>query len=200
MQKIIKRYLAKFDEIERLGDGYIKSLPDSYNELEATVEAYLIDMYLEGYASVGYMLSDDAERQPDTDKMMSALMLIVAGESLYDRLRNYYEENDAESIKTVLDTEAHRMWATGANDRATDGGAGTKQWITVGDNRVRDNHHYLAEVKIPVDADFYTPDGDIGKAPGMFGTAKNNANCRCILKYEQPKGFYIVREDVNRRM
>ena len=184
MQKIIKRYLAKFDEIERLGDGYIKSLPDSYNELESTVEAYLIDMYLEGYASVGYMLSDDAERQPNIDKMMSALILIVAGESLYDRLRGYYEEGDAEGIKTVLDTEAHRMWMEGADERATDGGAGTKQWITVGDTVVRDNHKYLAEVKIPIDADFYTPDGDIGKAPGMFGTAKNNANCRCILKYE----------------
>jgi hypothetical protein len=184
MQKIIKRYLAKFDEIERLGDGYIKSLPDSYNELESTVEAYLIDMYLEGYASVGYMLSDDVERQVNTVKMMSALMLIVAGESLYDRLRDYYEKGYAEGIKTVLDTEAHRMWMEGAEDRAIDGGAGTKQWITVGDMWVRDNHRYLAEVKIPIDADFYTPDGDIGKAPGMFGTAKNNVNCRCILKYE----------------
>lgn len=184
MQKIIKRYLAKFDEIERLGDRYISSLPDSYNELEATVEAYLIDMYLEGYASVGYMLSDDIERQVDTDKMMSALMLIIAGESLYDRLRGYYDTGDAESIKTVLDTEAHRMWMEGAEDRAKDSGAGTKTWVTVGDNKVRDNHRYLEGVTIPADADFYTPDGDIGKAPGMFGTAKNNANCRCILKYE----------------
>ena len=184
MQKIIKRYLAKFDEIERLGDGYIKSLPDSYNELESAVEAYLIDMYLEGFASVGYMLSDDVERQVDTDKMMSALMLIVAGESLYDRIRDYYSQGDAEGIKTVLDTEAHRMWMEGAEDRAIDGGAGTKQWITVGDMRVRDNHRYLEGVTIPIDADFYTPDGDVGQAPGMFGTAKNNANCRCILKYE----------------
>ena len=184
MQKIIKRYLAKFDEIDRLGDGYIKSLPDSYNELESTVEAYLIDMYLEGYASVGYMLSDDVERQPDTDRMMSVLNLVIAGATLYGRLREYYDNSDVEGIKTVIDTEAHRMWATGADDRAKDGGAGTKQWITVGDNRVRDNHNYLAEVKIPIDADFYTPDGDIGQAPGMFGTAKNNANCRCILKYE----------------
>ena len=184
MQKIIERYLLKFDEIDRLGDGYITSLPDSFDELIDTVEAYLIDMYLEGYASVGYMLSDDVKRQPDTDRMMLALTLVVAGESLYDRLREHYNNGDVEGIKTVIDTEAHRMWATGANDRATDGGAGTKQWITVGDNRVRDNHHYLAEVKIPIDADFYTPDGDVGKAPGMFGTAKNNANCRCILKYE----------------
>ena len=184
MQKIVKRYLAKFHEIDRLGDGYIKSLPDTYNELEATVEAYLIDMYLEGYASVGYMLSDDVERQPDTDRMMAALMLIIAGESLYDRLRGYYDTGDTEGIKTVLDTEAHRIWVTGADDRAKDSKAETKQWITVGDTLVRDNHRYLAEVKIPIDADFYTPDGDIGKAPGMFGTAKNNANCRCILKYE----------------
>jgi hypothetical protein len=116
--------------------------------------------------------------------MMLLLSAVIAGETLYDRLRGYYEDNDAEGIKTVLDTEAHRMWITGADDRATDGGAGTKQWITVGDMWVRDNHKYLAEVKIPIDADFYTPDGDIGKAPGMFGTAKNNANCRCILKYE----------------
>lgn len=184
MQKIIERYLLKFDEIERLGDGYISSLPDSYNELEVTVEAYLIDMYLEGYASVGYMLSDDIERQVDTDKMMSALMLIIAGESLYDRLRGYYENGDAESIKTVLDTEAHRMWIEGAEDRAVDSGAGIKTWVTVGDSKVRDNHRYLEGVTIPADADFYTPDGDIGKAPGLFGTAKNNTNCRCILKYE----------------
>lgn len=184
MQKIIKRYLAKFDEIERLGKTYITSLPDSYNELESTIEAYLIDMYLEGYASVGYMLSDDVERQPDVDRMMSALTLIIAGASLYDRLREYYEQGDAESINVVLDTEVHRMWTSGADDRAKDYGAQTKQWITVGDSVVRDNHKYLAEVKIPIDADFYTPDGDIGKAPGMFGTAKNNANCRCILKYE----------------
>ena len=184
MQKIIERYLLKFDEIDRLADGYIDSLPNTFEELIDTVEAYLIDMYLEGYASVGYMLSDDVERQPDTDRMVSVLALVVAGESLYDRLRGYYQENDAKGIKTVIDTEAHRMWATGADDRAKDGGAGTKQWITVGDNRVRDNHNYLAEVKIPIDADFYTPDGDIGQAPGMFGTAKNNANCRCILKYE----------------
>lgn len=184
MQKIIERYLLKFDEIERLADGYIDSLPDSFDELISTVEAYLIDMYLEGYASVGYMLSDDVERQPDTNRMMLALSAVIAGETLYDRLRGYYENNDAEGIKTVIDTEAHRMWATGADDRATDSGAETKKWITVGDNRVRDNHNYLEGVTIPVDADFYTPDGDIGQAPGMFGTAKNNANCRCILKYE----------------
>ena len=133
MQKIIERYLLKFDEIDRLGDGYINSLPDTYNELEATVEAYLIDMYLEGYASVGYMLADDVERQPDTDQLMSALLLIMAGESLYDRLRGYYDTGDTEGIKTVLDTEAHRMWTTGADDRANDSGAETKQWITVGD-------------------------------------------------------------------
>lgn len=184
MKKIIQRYLTKFDDIERLSDGYIESLPDSFNELESTVEAYLIDMYLEGYASVGYMMRDTVERQPDTDKMMSSLMMIIAGASLIDRLREYYDAKDAESIKTVIDTEAHRMWVEGGDDRATDIGANTKEWITVGDAMVRDNHRYLSGVKIPTDADFYTPDGDIGKAPGKFGTAKNNANCRCILKYE----------------
>jgi hypothetical protein len=184
MQKIIERYLLKFDEISTLADGYIDSLPNSFDELIATVEAHLIDMYLEGYASVGYMLSDNVERQPDTNRMMLALSEVVAGATLYDRLREYYDNGDSQSIKVVIDTEAHRIWEEGADDRATDSGAKTKQWITVGDNRVRDNHHYLAEVKIPIDADFYTPDGDIGQAPGKFGTAKNNANCRCILKYE----------------
>lgn len=184
MQKIISRYLAKFDEINRLGNTYINSLPDSYNELISTVEAYLIDMYLEGFASVGYMLGDDVERQPNTEQMMLALSVVVAGASLYDRLEEYYNNGDVEGIRVVLDTEAHRMWTEGADDRAVVGGASTKQWITVGDSVVRDNHKYLAEVKIPIDADFYTPDGDVGKAPGHFQTARNNANCRCILKYE----------------
>ena len=184
MQKIIERYLLKFDEIDRLGDGYITSLPDSFDELIDTVEAYLIDMYLEGYASVGYMLSDDVERQPDTDRMMLLLGVVIAGETLYDRLREYYNNGDVEGIKSVIDTEAHRMWIEGGEDRKDACGAETKTWVTVGDNRVRDNHRYLEGVTIPVDADFYTPDGDIGKAPGLFGTAKNNTYCRCILKYE----------------
>lgn len=184
MQKIIERYLAKFDEINALSDGYIESLPDTFEELVDTVEASLVDMYLEGYASVGYMLGDKVSRQPDTDKIMLAVTAVVAGATFYDRLREYYENGDAESIKVVVDTEAHRVWEEGADDRATDSGAKTKTWVTVGDNRVRDNHHYLSQVKIPIDADFYTPDGDVGKAPGKFQTAKNNANCRCILMYE----------------
>lgn len=184
MQKIIERYLARFDEINRLSAGFLVKLPSSFDELQDTVEAHLVDMYLEGYASVGYMISDDPSRQPDTDRMMEALVVVIEGENLYERIRRYYDDGDAENIRTVIETEAHRMWMEGADDRAEDGGAGTKTWVTVGDALVRDNHVYLESVTIPLDADFYTPDGDIGKAPGKFQTAKNNANCRCILKYE----------------
>ena len=56
-----------------------------------------------------------------------------------------------------------------------------KIWGTMLDEKVRDTHAYLEGMKVPLDAEFYTYDGDHAQAPGGFTDANNNCNCRCAL-------------------
>lgn len=184
MKNVIKRYLLAFDEINRLGEQYVKELPGTYEEFENQIVMRLIDAYLEGYAAVGYMLNDDIERQPDMLTIIDVVTAEIAGQTVLDRLRAYYIENDIESIRAVLNTEYHRLYVEGSEARANSvEGNITKTWVTVIDNRRRETHKYLEGVTIPLNTEFYTFDGDSARAPGLFSKAENNVGCRCILEY-----------------
>lgn len=89
----------------------------------------------------------------------------------------------AVAIAKVIETEAHRMYNNGSRDRALSAGAKFKQWVTMGDEKVRDTHDYIADEKIPINERFYTYDGDSALMPGGFDSAQNNVNCRCWLNY-----------------
>ena len=89
----------------------------------------------------------------------------------------------AVAIAKVIETEAHRMYNNGSRDRALKAGAKYKKWMTMGDDRVRDTHDYIAGERIPIDERFYTYDGDSALMPGGFDAAENNVNCRCWLNY-----------------
>jgi hypothetical protein len=56
-----------------------------------------------------------------------------------------------------------------------------KQWVTAGDERVRDPHQWLDGVIVPLDEKFYV-DGDSAMAPGGFSLPELNVNCRCELR------------------
>ena len=57
-----------------------------------------------------------------------------------------------------------------------------KQWRTMLDDRVRETHDFLEGATVPVDARFYTNDGDSARFPGDFMLVENNANCRCLIR------------------
>lgn len=91
-------------------------------------------------------------------------------------------------IKTLLESEYHRVFNDASSDTAKKiekklGKKGTKTWATMRDDRVRDTHEYLEGQTVSIDEKFYTFDGDSAYAPGGFSTAENNANCRCVLKF-----------------
>lgn len=185
MKQIVNRYLLKFDEIERLGDSFNKSFPESYEQLEEIFTDALYDGYLEGFASVGYSLKDDINRTVDTSTVFDVIAANVAGKTLFERLKEHYEANDAESIKTLLFTEYHRLYNEGGFDRAVFvGGDIVKTWYTVGDVKVRETHNHLNGVSVALFGEFVTFDGDSARLPGLFKNVKNNANCRCIVIYE----------------
>lgn len=83
-----KRYLSKIDEINRL---FYKPT-ETYDNAESLMQAvhdYLVDMYLEGYASTGFLLSDK-ERRADSEIIEELLLLEIDGKTLYDRIYDYY--------------------------------------------------------------------------------------------------------------
>ena len=104
----------------------------------------------------------------------------IAGETFRDRIMN---EDTAEEILRVIDTEAHRDYNAGAFNAAKASGIPNlhKKWYTMMDDRVRDTHQYLEGTVVGLDDRFYTYDGDSALYPGGFDDPKNNVNCRCSV-------------------
>jgi len=86
-------------------------------------------------------------------------------------------------ILRIAETEMTRIGNESALGAAVKAGATSKTWLTQLDDRVRDTHTYLESVTVPIDARFYTYDGDSAQAPGLFSKAENNVGCRCELSF-----------------
>ena len=118
-------------------------------------------------------------------------------ETFRDRIdthfREYEETQDSETLinqlSVIAETETHRAINTGGLDGAEDyqrknpDKTVMKTWMTMLDDRVRDTHDYLEGATIPIDARFFTYDGDSAMRPGDFMLPENNCGCRCILRY-----------------
>lgn len=87
-------------------------------------------------------------------------------------------------ILRVAETEGHRVLNQAMQATAEKGGATTKTWVTMEDDRVRDTHDYLLGETVGIDDLFVTYDGDSAMFPGGFEEAENNVNCRCWLEYK----------------
>ncbi len=184
-RKALQRYLLKFDEINRLNAAIVQLIAASADvkEAEQIFDDLLIDAYIEGFSAVGFLLDSD-DNAIDKFKLEAAKDKEYDGESIQDKLRKYYEDGDTDGIKTLIDSEFHRMYGQGGYDNASQIDRPIfKRWMTVGDDKVRDTHDFLDGTTAPLDGYFHSYDGDYGLAPGMFQTADNNANCRCWLTY-----------------
>ena len=104
----------------------------------------------------------------------------IAGQTFRDRILN---EDTAEEILRVIDTEAHRDYNAGAYNAAKASGRDglRKKWVTMNDDRVRDTHDYLEGMEVGIDDRFFTYDGDSAMYPGDFDDPANNVNCRCSI-------------------
>ena len=118
---------------------------------------------------------------PDMDEMQRSIEKRIDDKDFRDRIREYAPQGDAEAIVRVIDTDSTRVFNEGIVNAARRSGATTKTWQTMRDDKVRDTHFFLEGVTVPIDAEFYTYDGDRAYAPGDFTLAENNVNCRCVL-------------------
>ena len=120
---------------------------------------------------------------------------LIQGESytkMASRVKDTLESNTNNALR-IARTEAHRAQQLGRKDsteRASELGVEMeKVWDASLDDRTRDSHQSLDGVAVGVDEDFYNPEtGGRGPVPGSMGTAEDDINCRCSVRY-QIKGY-----------
>ena len=164
--------------------------------IEDTIFELITMGYVYGVAVAGLDLETDLP--VDAERMREVADKPTKGEDFRQRITNHieaYERGDTdeeqmiERIAVVAETETHRAINTGEDDGARDyaerhpGETIYKTWVTMEDDRVRLEHDLLDGSTIPLDARFYSWNGDSARFPGDFMSPELNINCRCILRY-----------------
>lgn len=186
------RSVLPFDELNRFvtvtlpthfdASGRIKSKKDEEDIIDELLDLFLL-AYAMGNEVTNASLSSDWI--PTLDEVMETVDKEVAGKTWRERVEDYFaNDGSAGDIVRIAETETHRDANTAALNTAIRAGAKSKTWVTMLDDRVRDTHIPLEGVSVPIDAEFYTWDGDHAQAPGLFKLAENNVNCRCELMFE----------------
>ena len=184
------RSILPFDELNKFPSCLRNRFPSGKllpsDDYEDIIDE-MLDLFLLAY-STGHrvtMESLPSEWEPTIDDVMETVDERVAGKTWRERVREYFENGGSvEDLVRIAETETHRIANESALKTAHMCGATSKTWVTMMDDKVRDTHFPLEGVTIPLDADFYTWDGDKAPAPGLFEMAENNVNCRCELTFK----------------
>ena len=137
----------------------------------------------------------------DVDDMNKSVFKDIAGKDWEQRVSEYYDSDSGtvDDVIRVVDTDMNRIYNDSVLDVGEKANAGRvewsnedlpapdtkdrvmKTWVTMADDRVRDQHQYLEGMTIPVNRRFYTYTGDSARYPGDFSDPNNNCNCRCAI-------------------
>lgn len=184
------RSVLPFDELNRFTADLRERFPSGKlvfsDDFEDIIDL-MLDLFLLAYAQGNEITnaSLSSNWQPTLDEVMETVDKKVAGKTWRERVEEYFANGGSvDDIVRIAETETHRDANEAALNTAIHGGATSKTWVTMLDDRVRDTHFPLEGQTIPIDADFYTWDGDMAQAPGQFNKAENNVNCRCELQFE----------------
>lgn len=179
-----------FDEINALkAEGARLKSPDTEPKKEEVdkyideVEDLFILTYFYGNREIADQFGLDI--LPNEEKAREVINEKFDGKDFKDRLSEYLISGTGYDIDRVLDTDAGRIYEAAKFNAAKEAGATTKTWNTMLDDRVRDTHDYLEGVTIPLDAEFYTYNGNHSYYPRQFLDVSENANCRCWLTYDK---------------
>lgn len=187
------RSVLPFDELNTFKERVIQLFANSKQlrrrlskKEEEDILDEMLDLFLLAYTTgvdiTNASLSSDWE--PTLDEVMETVDEKVAGKDWRERTEEIFsKDGSAEEIIRIAETETHRIANTAALKSAKIGGAGSKTWMTMLDDKVRDTHYPLEGQTVPIDGNFYTWDGDQAPAPGLFAKPENNINCRCELKF-----------------
>ena len=176
--------MLPIDEINQIFNT-VRSNPELHDLLASAVteivEAHLGSEYDKSYGRW-------IDSPPDEMARSEAIYAEVAGKTFADRIREYAESDLASfmtSVALLLETDGHRCRSEGAlaagDALSSVGYTITKTWRTMGDKDVRDPHVRLEGKAVPLD-EMFEIDGYRAPAPGLFGVAELDCNCRCELE------------------
>lgn len=199
-------YTETFDEaLAAVEVAVINGIPDGKfdrKRIEDIIFDLLTMYYALGWKETGLNVDEDIPMSESLQQ--DAVLAKTAGKTAFERIDEHITAaEDAlkqgggmdavtkliEQIRVVADTDGHRVMETSGYEAAESYAqkhpdkAVYKTWVTMNDDRVRDTHFYLEGVTVPIDARFYTYDGDSALYPGDFEYPQNVVNCRCKLKY-----------------
>lgn len=190
MEKVISQYTSAMDELNVLTQASYEQadsedIQAKINQIADDVLSFLIHAYTMGMEHASLMLAHDLT--VDVEEMDEAIFLMIEGKTFEDRVADHVIADDLSGLRTLVESEFHRVYNTavqdGGEDFVANGTLGVnKDWITVRDNKVRKTHEYLEGASVPLEEYFYTFDGDYALQPGGFTKAENNVNCRCITR------------------
>lgn len=192
MTNTFSAYITAFDELNILtSTSYYsasgKDMTSKVAQIADDVLSLLIRAYQQGIKATADMLSYDLT--VDIDSMEAAIYEVIDGKTFEDRITDHVKAGDLSGLQTLVESEYHRVFNTAEEDGANKfqsakGLNVSKKWVTVRDELVRDTHKYLEGMRVALDEEFYTFDGDHASRPGEFTKAENNVNCRCVLTFE----------------
>ena len=156
-------------------------------DIEDYIEFLLIEAYVYGNVQamqdLGILDKDPAELI-NPDVMEQTINERIADKTYKQRITEYLDDENStvDDFTRVAETDATRVYNAGVVDGGKNSGVPgvRKQWVTAGDERVRDAHQWLDGVIVPIDEKFYV-DGDSAMAPGGFADPALNCNCRCEI-------------------
>ena len=160
----------------RLSDG---KNPRVYEE---DILDEMLDLFLLAYATGNTVTNENLSFNwnPTLEDVDRVVNKEIDGKTWRDRVLEYFEQDgDVYDLIRIAETETHRDANESALETAKKAGAKSKTWMTMLDDKVREDHDYLEGVTVGIDEDFYTWQGYHAPAPGMFGVPEEDINCRC---------------------
>lgn len=181
--------LFPFDELNILKSQFEAAEQDPEGKKQR--KGYYIDevtdlfvlAYIYGTDELNKELGTDI--QPDTQEMRAVIEERFDGKNYIDRLNDYFENGTTYDIERVLYTDAHRIYNAAKFTGAKKAGAKFKTWRTQLDPLVRDSHDYLEGVRVGIDDEFYTYNGNHTMYPAQFSIPEEDINCRCWVEFSK---------------
>lgn len=176
--RTVQEQAEEYDSIDFLIDLLASTvIPLVEEQLEAEYDL----AYLEG---LGGWVSD----KPNESTRAEVVWNEVDGKTFADRIAEYAAEDldkFASKVETLLETDGHRVRSESRLDAgetlSSVGLTVGKTWRGVLDEKERDEHVALEGVTLPLDG-LFEINGFTAPAPGLFGVAEYDCNCRCELE------------------
>ena len=183
--------ILPFDELNSLTARLQEQFPDGKLKMQdlgllEDVLDMMLDLFLLAYAQGNEVTNNNLgfDWNPTVDDVDAVVNKKVAGKTWKERVEEYFSSGGSvDDLIRIAETETHRDANESALKTATKAGAKTKTWVTMMDDKVREDHDYLLGQTVGINEDFYTWQGYHAPAPGMFGIPEEDINCRCELVF-----------------